>query len=99
MTGRVDFHAQAGVDGGDDGMRRPNITVHLPTGRDIVVDSQRLGGLARRPRPAPAPAARAARRGVREDAWRPAAIDTAARAVSAPELRVAELAPAELPAA
>jgi DNA recombination protein RmuC len=36
----VDFHAQASVDGGDDGMLRPDMTVHLPTGRDIVVDSK-----------------------------------------------------------
>ena len=40
MTDHVDFHTQASVDGGDDGTLRPDITVHLPTGRDIVVDSK-----------------------------------------------------------
>jgi DNA recombination protein RmuC len=40
MTDHVDFHAQASVDGGDDGRLRPDMTVHLPTGRDIVVDSK-----------------------------------------------------------
>jgi DNA recombination protein RmuC len=40
MTDHVDFHAQAGIDGGDDGTLRPDMTVHLPTGRDIVVDSK-----------------------------------------------------------
>jgi DNA recombination protein RmuC len=36
MTDHVDFHAQASVDG----TLRPDMTVHLPTGRDIVVDSK-----------------------------------------------------------
>jgi DNA recombination protein RmuC len=40
MTDHVDFHAQASVDAGDGGMLRPDMTVHLPTGRDIVVDSK-----------------------------------------------------------
>jgi DNA recombination protein RmuC len=40
MTDHVDFHAQVTVDGGDDGALRPDMTVHLPTGRDIVVDSK-----------------------------------------------------------
>jgi DNA recombination protein RmuC len=40
MTDHVDFHAQATIDGGDDGALRPDMTVHLPTGRDIVVDSK-----------------------------------------------------------
>jgi DNA recombination protein RmuC len=40
MTDHVDFHAQASVDAGDDGLLRPDMTVHLPTGRDIVVDSK-----------------------------------------------------------
>jgi DNA recombination protein RmuC len=40
MTDHVDFHAQASVGAGDDGMLRPDMTVHLPTGRDIVVDSK-----------------------------------------------------------
>jgi DNA recombination protein RmuC len=40
MTERVDFHVQTSVDGGDDGTLRPDMTVHLPTGRDIVVDSK-----------------------------------------------------------
>src|SRR4051812_32354854 len=40
MTDRVDFHAQASVDGDDGARLRPDMTVHLPTGRDIVVDSK-----------------------------------------------------------
>jgi DNA recombination protein RmuC len=40
MTDHVDFHAQASVDGGDEGVLRPDMIVHLPTGRDIVVDSK-----------------------------------------------------------
>jgi DNA recombination protein RmuC len=36
MTEHVDFHTQAAV---EDGLR-PDMTVHLPTGRDIVVDSK-----------------------------------------------------------
>src|SRR4051812_38832966 len=40
MTDRVDFHAQATIRAGDDGALRPDMTVHLPTGRDIVVDSK-----------------------------------------------------------
>jgi DNA recombination protein RmuC len=35
MTDHVDFHEQVTVDGG-----RPDMTVHLPTGRDIVVDAK-----------------------------------------------------------
>jgi DNA recombination protein RmuC len=40
MTEHVDFHTQTVVDAGDDGRLRPDMTVHLPTGRDIVVDSK-----------------------------------------------------------
>lgn len=40
MTDHVDFHDQRTLDGGDDGRLRPDMTVHLPTGRDIVVDSK-----------------------------------------------------------
>jgi DNA recombination protein RmuC len=41
MTEHVDFNTQASVDGDVDGSRlRPDMTVHLPTGRDIVVDSK-----------------------------------------------------------
>jgi DNA recombination protein RmuC len=40
MTEHVDFHDQATLDGGDDGRFRPDLTVHLPTDRDIVVDSK-----------------------------------------------------------
>lgn len=40
MTEHVDFHEQATIDGGDDGRFRPDLTVHLPTDRDIVVDSK-----------------------------------------------------------
>ena len=40
MTDHVDFHAQVTVRDGDDGALRPDMTVHLPTGRDIVVDSK-----------------------------------------------------------
>ena len=40
MTEHVDFHTQAVLDAGDDGRLRPDMTVHLPTGRDIVVDSK-----------------------------------------------------------
>jgi DNA recombination protein RmuC len=40
MTDHVDFHAQVTIDAGDDGALRPDMTVHLPTGRDIVVDSK-----------------------------------------------------------
>lgn len=40
MTEHVDFHGQVTVDGGDDGRFRPDMTVHLPTDRDIVVDSK-----------------------------------------------------------
>ena len=40
MTDHVDFHAQASIDSGDGGTLRPDMTVHLPTGRDIVVDSK-----------------------------------------------------------
>jgi DNA recombination protein RmuC len=40
MTDHVDFHAQATIRDGDDAALRPDMTVHLPTGRDIVVDSK-----------------------------------------------------------
>src|SRR5918994_998356 len=40
MTEHVDFHEQATLDGGDDGRFRPDLTVHLPTDRDIVVDAK-----------------------------------------------------------
>jgi DNA recombination protein RmuC len=40
MTDHVDFHAQATIRDGDDAPLRPDMTVHLPTGRDIVVDSK-----------------------------------------------------------
>jgi len=40
MTDHVDFHVQATIQSGDDGALRPDMTVHLPTGRDIVVDSK-----------------------------------------------------------
>jgi DNA recombination protein RmuC len=40
MTDHVDFHSQATIRAGDDGALRPDMTVHLPTGRDIVVDSK-----------------------------------------------------------
>jgi len=40
MTEHVDFHEQTTIDGDDGGRLRPDMTVHLPTGRDIVVDSK-----------------------------------------------------------
>jgi DNA recombination protein RmuC len=40
MTEHVDFHDQRTLDAGDDGKLRPDMTVHLPTGRDVVVDSK-----------------------------------------------------------
>lgn len=40
MTERVDFNTQVTIDDGDGGRMRPDMTVHLPTGRDIVVDSK-----------------------------------------------------------
>jgi DNA recombination protein RmuC len=40
MTEHVDFHEQVVLDGGDDGRFRPDLTVHLPTDRDIVVDAK-----------------------------------------------------------
>ncbi|HZB76619.1 MAG TPA: DNA recombination protein RmuC [Solirubrobacteraceae bacterium] len=40
MTAHVDFHEQATLEGGDDGRFRPDLTVHLPTDRDIVVDAK-----------------------------------------------------------
>jgi len=40
MTEHVDFDQQVTVADGDDGRLRPDMTVHLPTGRDIVVDSK-----------------------------------------------------------
>jgi DNA recombination protein RmuC len=40
MTEHVDFHDQRTLDAGDEGKLRPDMTVHLPTGRDVVVDSK-----------------------------------------------------------
>lgn len=40
MTEHVDFETQTTIDDGDGGRLRPDMTVHLPTGRDIVVDSK-----------------------------------------------------------
>jgi DNA recombination protein RmuC len=40
MTEHVDFHDQRTLDAGDEGRLRPDMTVHLPTGRDVVVDSK-----------------------------------------------------------
>ena len=40
MMAHVDFHEQAVIDAGDDGRLRPDLTVHLPTDRDIVVDAK-----------------------------------------------------------
>lgn len=40
MTDHVDFHDQRTLDGGEEGRLRPDMTVHLPTGRDVVVDSK-----------------------------------------------------------
>lgn len=40
MTEHVDFHSQPTLDGGPDGRLRPDMTVHLPSERDIVVDSK-----------------------------------------------------------
>jgi DNA recombination protein RmuC len=40
MTDHVDFHTQSTIDGDDGARLRPDMTVHLPTGRDIVVDSK-----------------------------------------------------------
>ncbi len=40
MTDHVDFHSQATIDGDEGARLRPDMTVHLPTGRDIVVDSK-----------------------------------------------------------
>jgi DNA recombination protein RmuC len=40
MTDHVDFHEQTTIDGDDGARLRPDMTVHLPTGRDIVVDSK-----------------------------------------------------------
>jgi DNA recombination protein RmuC len=40
MTDHVDFHDQRTLDAGDEGRLRPDMTVHLPTGRDVVVDSK-----------------------------------------------------------
>jgi DNA recombination protein RmuC len=41
MTDHVDFHTQTTIAGDGEGTRlRPDMTVHLPTGRDIVVDSK-----------------------------------------------------------
>jgi DNA recombination protein RmuC len=41
MTDHVDFHTQATIAGdAEGGSVRPDMTVHLPTGRDVVVDSK-----------------------------------------------------------
>ena len=40
MTDHVDFHTQTTIGDGDGSRLRPDMTVHLPTGRDIVVDSK-----------------------------------------------------------
>jgi DNA recombination protein RmuC len=40
MTSHVDFHDQRTIDGGDEGRLRPDMTVHLPAGNDVVVDSK-----------------------------------------------------------
>jgi DNA recombination protein RmuC len=40
MTDHVDFHEQTTITGDDGARLRPDMTVHLPTGRDIVVDSK-----------------------------------------------------------
>jgi DNA recombination protein RmuC len=40
MTDHVDFHEQTTINGDDGARLRPDMTVHLPTGRDIVVDSK-----------------------------------------------------------
>ena len=40
MTEHVDFHTQQTLDAGDDGRLRPDMTVHLPSARQVVVDSK-----------------------------------------------------------
>jgi DNA recombination protein RmuC len=40
MTDRVDFHVQPTLDNGPDSRLRPDMTIHLPTERDVVVDSK-----------------------------------------------------------
>jgi len=40
MTAHVDFHTQRSLDAGDDGRLRPDMTVHLPAGRTVIVDSK-----------------------------------------------------------
>jgi DNA recombination protein RmuC len=40
MTDHVDFHEQRTIHGDDGARLLPDMTVHLPTGRDIVVDSK-----------------------------------------------------------
>lgn len=40
MTPHVDFHDQKTYDDGDGGRLRPDMTVHLPAGRNVVVDSK-----------------------------------------------------------
>jgi len=40
MTEHVDFHTQATIGTADDGRLRPDMTVHLPTERDVVVDAK-----------------------------------------------------------
>jgi DNA recombination protein RmuC len=40
MTEHVDFHSQPTLGAGPDGRLRPDMTVHLPSERDIVVDSK-----------------------------------------------------------
>jgi DNA recombination protein RmuC len=40
MTDRVDFHVQPTLGSGEDGRLRPDMTVHLPSEREVVVDSK-----------------------------------------------------------
>jgi DNA recombination protein RmuC len=40
MTEHVDFASQPTIDAGDDGRLRPDMTVHMPSGRDVVVDAK-----------------------------------------------------------
>lgn len=40
MTEYVDFASQPTIDAGDDGRLRPDMTVHMPSGRDLVVDAK-----------------------------------------------------------
>src|SRR3954471_9882515 len=40
MTEHVDFVAQVSVSGSDGGRRRPDLVVHLPAERDVIVDAK-----------------------------------------------------------